>query len=366
MRTFIGFRMLARSAGRPLEALVDLRMLARSAGRPLEALVDLRILARSAGRPLEALVDLRMLARSAGRPLEALVILLTLCGLAGAQPAAQKQVTLGIYAPSVEFGAATARLAYVKGLANAIEQNTGLEVDAQSYASIAALAKANVDFAIIDGPCYATNLGWKLLASANVGGATTRPWALFSNAGAGMQALKGKKLAFIATGCNDAGFIDNAMLESEVDPTFFGARVGKQDLTAAIAEVASYKTAQAVFAPVGAAKGLTKVFDTGAVPNPAFVDLGSKLPAALVDKVAGAVVGYGGGGAISGWMRPSREIYTSLAGRLGRVVKTGILAAPEPVRIDAKDVLIDPATLRDSAMVNVRHHFVRTPGERMD
>ncbi len=282
---------------------------------------------------------------------------------AHAQP---KKIAIGIYAPSVEFGAATARLAYVKALGNAIEQNTGLEVDAQSYATLGALAKANVDFAIIDGPCYATNLGWRLLANANVGGATTRPWALFSSGGGDMQALKGKKLAFIATACNDAAFVDNAMLESEVDATFFGARVGKQDLTAAVAEVASYKTAQAVFAPIGAAKNLTKVFDTGAVPNPAFVDLGSKLPAATVDKVAAAVIGYGGGGAISGWTRPSRDIYAAFAGRLNRVVKTGIFAAPEAVRIDAKDVLIDPQTLRDSAVINVRHLFVRTPGERMD
>ena len=300
------------------------------------------------------------------RTIHSLIALVVLCGVAHAQPAEKKKITIGIYAPTVEFGAATARLAYVKALGNAIEQNTGLAVDAQSYANIGALKTANVDFAIIDGSCYATNLGWRLLANANVGGGTTRPWALFSSAGADMQALKGKKLAFIATGCNDTGFVDNAMLDSEVDPNFFGARVGKPDLTAAIAEVASYKTAQAVFAPVGGAKGLTKVFDTGAVPNPAFVDVGAKLPAATVDKVAAAVIGYGGGGAIAGWTKPSRDIYAALAGRLGKVVKTGMLANPEPVRIDAKDVLIDPVTLRDSALVNVRHHFVRTPGARLD
>ena len=297
--------------------------------------------------------------------MRALLILVAATGVANAQPAKQK-VSLGIYAPSVEFGAATARLAYVKGLASAIEQNTGLEVDAQSYANIGALVHANVDFAIVDGPCYATNLGWRLLASANVGGGTTRPWALFSNAGATMQSLKGKKLAFIATGCNDSGFVDNAMLESEVDAGFFGARVGKGDLTAAIAEVASYRTAQAVFAPVASGKGLAKVFDSGPVPNPAFVALGSKLPAATVDKVAAAVVGFGGGGAIAGWTKPSRDIYAALAGRLGRVVKAGVLAAPAVVRMDAKDLLIEPPTLRDAAVINVRHHFVRTPGARLE
>lgn len=284
---------------------------------------------------------------------------------ASAQPAPTK-ITIGIYAPTVEFGAAQARLAYVQGLAKAIEQNTGIKTEAQSYANVGALKKDNVDFAIIDGQCYAANLSWKLLASANIGGGTTRAWGLYSAAGGDMQALKGKKLAFINTGCNDTGFVDNAMLESEVDANFFGARVGKNDLTAAIAEVASYKTAQAVFAPSASAKGMTKVFDTGAVPNPAFVDLSGKLPAATVDKVAGAVIGFGGGGAISGWAKGDRGIYAALAGRLGKVTKAGVLATPEPVRIDARDVLVDPPTLKDTALVDVRHHFVRPPGARME
>ncbi|MEO7731647.1 MAG: hypothetical protein ABIY55_11785 [Kofleriaceae bacterium] len=287
-----------------------------------------------------------------------------LAGVAAAQPA--DKITIGIYAPTVEFGAAQARLAYVQGLAKAIEQSTGIKTEAQSYANVAALKQDNVDFAIIDGTCYASNLSWKLLASASIGGGTTRPWALYSSAGETMQALKGKKLAFIATGCNDAGFIDNAMLESEVDAAFFGARSGKPDLTAAIADVASYKASQAVFAPTGTAKGLTKVFDTGAVPNPAFVDISGKQPASIVERVAASVIGFGGAGAIAGWAKPSREIYTALAGRMTRSAKSPVLAAPDPVRIDAKDALIEPTTLRDSALVDVRHHFVRPSGGRME
>lgn len=293
-----------------------------------------------------------------------LLIIAALAGF-GATAHADDKITIGIYTPTVEFGTAQARLAYVQGLAKAIEQNTGVPTTAQSYASIAALEKDKVDFAIIDGPCYAVHLGWRLLANANIGGSTTRTWGLFSSAGDSMQSLKGKKLVYVQTGCNDAGFVDNAMLESEVDPTFFGARVTAQDLTGAVATVTSYKTAQAVFAPTTSAKGLTKVFETGAVPNPAFVAIADKLPAATTDKVAAAVIGYGGGGAITGWTRPSREPYQSLASRLGKVVKQGIFASPDPVRIDGKDVLIDPTTLKDAADVPVRNHFVRQPGARM-
>jgi hypothetical protein len=300
----------------------------------------------------------------ATKPLLVAAALGALCATAQAQSAPSK-ITVGIYAPTVEFGTAQARLAYVQGLAKAIESNTGIKTEAQSYASISALEGAKVDFAIIDGPCYATHMSWRLLADANIGGSTTRPWALFSASGSTMQDLKGKKLVYVQSGCNDAGFVDNAMLESEVDPTFFGARVGEKDLTGAVAAVTSYKTAQAVFAPVGSAKGLTKVFDTGQVPNPAFVEITAQ-PAGLSEKVAAAVIGYGGGGAITAWTKPDRSPYQALASRLGRNVKQGILANPDPVRIDGKDVLVDPPTLKDPAEVAVRHHFVRPPGDRMD
>lgn len=286
-------------------------------------------------------------------------------GVASAQPAPQK-LTVGVFAPSVELGTAQQRLAYAQSLAKAIEQATRIKTEAQVYANVGALEGAKVDFAVLDATCVATHAGWRLLANAQIGGATTRPYALFSSAGPDMQALRGKQLAYIQTGCNDAGFIDNAMLESEVDASFFAGRAGKADLTAAVAEVVSYKAAQAVFAPASAGKGLTKVFDTGSVPTPGFVHLASKLPTELVDKVGAAVVGFGGAGAISGWSKASRAEYQALASRLGKLGKAGVLATPEPVHLDAKDVLIEPTTLKDTALVDVRHHFVRPADSRLE
>ncbi len=278
-----------------------------------------------------------------------------------AQPAGPAKLTVGIYAPSVEFGTAQARLQYAQGLARAIEAQTGIKTEAKSFAAFSQLKGSGVDFAIVEGQCYAANMGWELLANATIGGSTSRGWALYSGAGGDMQALKGKKLAYVQTGCNDNAFIDNAMLESEVDPAFFSARVAKPDLTAAVAEVASYKSAQGVFAPVGSQKGLAKVFDTGAVPNPAFVQLNGKVPDSVTTKVGAAVTGFGGGGAISGWTSPSKASYQGLAGRMGKVIKRGVFAAPDPVRFDAKDVLVEPETLDDTALTGVRQHFERPP-----
>jgi hypothetical protein len=239
-----------------------------------------------------------------------------------------------------------------------------VKTEGKSFASFSALKSAGVDFAILDAQCYATNLSWNVLANAKIGDGTSRSWALFGEGG-NMQALKGKKLAYVQTGCNDNAFIDNAMLESEVDASFFSARVGKPDLTAAVAEVASYKGAQAVFAPSGSQKGLGKVFDTGAVPNPAFVQVNGKVPASTVSSVGQAVTRFGGGGAISGWASPSKGAYQGLAGRMGKVVKRSVFAPPTPVRFEVKEVLIEPASLNDPALPDVDIHF-EDPPPRME
>lgn len=280
---------------------------------------------------------------------------------AESQSGGTERLTVGIYAPTVEFATAQARLAYIQGLAKAIETNTGIKTEGQSFASLSALKQGGVDFAVIDGQCYAVNGSFKLLATAEIGGETTRSWGLFASTGTDMQSLRGKKLAFVSTGCNDTAFIEHAMLESEVDANFFSARVGKGDLVAAVAEVASYKGAQAVFAPIGSQKGLTKVFDTGSVPNPAFVEMGDVDPA-ISAKVASAVTGYGGSGVISGWSAGGKQAFQSLAGRMGRSVKTGVFAAPDAVRFDAKDVLVEPPTLSDTDLTPIRQHFARPKG----
>lgn len=285
-----------------------------------------------------------------------LLVLLVLSGVAAAQPAPAK-LRVGIYTPSVDFGTAQARLAYVQGLAKSIEQSTGIKTEAQPYATMAALKKDAPEFAIIDGLCYATNLGWTLHANAQIGGSTSRAYGLYASGANSMLELKGKKLAYVQAGCNDTGFIDNAMLDSEVDAGFFSARLPEKELGGAVAAVASYKTAQAVFAPAASSKGLTKLFDTGNVPNPAFVQL-SAVPQAIVSKVATAVVGFGGAGAINGWAKPSREPYTALASQLSPVKKYGIFANPEAARLDS-NVLGDIASIKDPAFVAVRHRFMR-------
>jgi hypothetical protein len=274
-------------------------------------------------------------------------------------------LTVAIYAPSVNFGTSAGRLQYLQRLAKAISSATGRRVEPKPFTSLGALLRAKPDFAIIDGQCVAAK-GYTVLANAVVGGGTSRRWALYSNAGRSMGALQGKKLAYMKTGCRDEAFIENAMLESEVSLRYFGGRVGKSDLNGAVAEVATLRGAQAVFAPVGSQKGLAKVFDAGSVPNPAFVQLNKGLPGTVVSNAKKAVVGYGGGGAIGRWRAGNAKAYSGLRGRMGKRVKRGMFADPLPVRVKAQDVLKYPSTLDETWMTEVTQHFDEPPARQGD
>jgi hypothetical protein len=273
------------------------------------------------------------------------------------------RILLAIYAPTVQFADSAARLSYVQGLARAIEQSVGTRVEGRSYTNLAQLRRDNPDFAIVDAQCYAANPRWELLANGEIGGRATRPWALFSSVGPNMQGLRGQRLAFVRMGCQDDAFLEHAMLESEVDLGFFSARVPQTDLSGSIAEVVAYKGAQAVFAPIGTERGLTKVFDTGAVPGPAFVQMG-KQPASVTKQVTAAVTGYGAGGAISGWSTANDRTYAALRARMRPRVKRGLFASPDVVRIDVKDVLIEPETLEDTMFTEVKQHFLSPPSRQ--
>jgi hypothetical protein len=275
----------------------------------------------------------------------------------GGNPA---KLVVGIYAPTVGFATSQQRVAYVQGLAKAIEARVGTPVQGRSFTSMGGLRGAKVDFAIIPGQCQAV-YRYRLLANAKVGGGITRTWALYSSVGKSFMSLKGKKLAYIRTGCNDSGFIDNAMLDSEVPRSFFGGRVGRADLRGAIAQVATLRGAQAVFAPVGSGRGLTQVFTTGSVPNPAFVALNRKLSKSVISKVRAAVVGFGGRGAISSWSGANARVFRI---GMGRRIKHGLMAAPTPVRVKANDVIIEPKTLDDTRVTSVKQHFEVPPARQ--
>jgi hypothetical protein len=263
------------------------------------------------------------------------------------------QLSVALYAPGVAFADAQQRAAYVSALAKAIQSKTGITTSGKAYTRLADLKAAKPDFAIIDGQCLAQQGFGTVMATASIGGSTTQAWAFFSR-GDGFQALQGKKLAFMETGCRDNDFIDNAMLDSEARAkSHFGALIGKPDIAGAVATVRDYKQADAVFAPVGLGKGLDQKFATGAVPNPGFVQINTKLPVGTASQVKDAVLGYGANAGIEGWKAP--YAYAGFGGQLNARVKRPVFARPDVVQIQDQDVIVPPQSKFEQT--GVRQHF---------
>jgi hypothetical protein len=269
---------------------------------------------------------------------------------------APEQVTVAMYAPAAAFADSSARLAYIQGLAKAIQQKSGVPTSGKIYVRLGDLLAAKPDFAIVDGQCLAAQkLGTGVLASAVSGGETAAAWGLYTRGGETLATLKGKKLVYVKTGCRDSDFLDNAMLDGELKTGgFFGALLDKPDVAGAIATVRDYKAADAVFAPAAQARGLSKVYDAGSVPNVGFVAM-KAFPAPLVEGVRDAVVGYGGGGGIDGWRAAAQSAYGGLGARMSARPKRLVFAAPDVVRLDDQDVLVLPAARYEQA--GVKQHF---------
>jgi hypothetical protein len=265
-------------------------------------------------------------------------------------------MTVAMYAPATAFADSSARLAYVQGLARAIQQKTGVPTTGKAFVRLGDLLAARPDFAIIDGQCLGARQGTgTLLATAAIGGDVTQTWGLYSRPGERLASLKGKKLVYVKTGCRDADFLDNAMLDGELRTEgYFGALIDKPDVTGAVLTVRDYKAADAVFAPASQARGLARVYDAGPVPNPGFVALKSH-PTAFLEGVKEAVLSYGSGGGIDGWRAAAPGAYSALGARLVGRSKRLVFAPPEIVRLDDADVLVLPASRWDQA--TVKQHF---------
>ncbi len=288
------------------------------------------------------------------KKLTLIVALLALSTAARAQQGEQ-QLTVAMYAPAAPFADSSARLAYMQGLAKAIQQKLNVPTSGKIYVRLADLMASKPDFAIIDGQCLAARSPGPILAAAVSGGDVNQPWALFARGNESLASLKGKKLVYVHTGCRDAEFLDNAMLDGELKTqSYFGAVIEKPDLGGALATVRDYKAAEAVFAPTAQARGLSKVYDAGQVPNAGFVALRA-FPNATMEAVRDAVLGYGGGGGIDGWRAAAQTSYTGLGGRMAARIKRPVFATPDVVRLDDQDVMVLPQWRWEQA--TVKQHF---------
>jgi hypothetical protein len=263
--------------------------------------------------------------------------------------AADKPLTIAIYAPNAPFASGADRFSFINRLAAQIQSVAGVPANPKAFARAAdfenAIKNKQVDFAVIDGVYLAERgVPYAVLATATTGGDTSPRWALFSTESR-IDALQGKKLSVASAGSRDPEFLSNALFDGEVQVgKYFAAQLAKSpDLAGAVATVSLHK-ADAVFAPESMGGSLKKVFEVrDRVPNPAFCEVASGMSPDLVSKVKTAVLGHGAAGpGLDGWKASSGEPYRSLAGRMGARTRRPVMVEPEVVRIEDQDVLVPP------------------------
>jgi hypothetical protein len=279
-----------------------------------------------------------------------LLMLGALLAVASHARAADKPITIAIYAPNAPFQSGADRFSFVNRLAQQVTSAAGVPAVGKAFTRSAdlelAIRNKQVEFAIIDGVYLAERgVPYAVLATATSGGDTAPRWALFSGSVDKIDQLQGKKLSIATSGPRDSDFASNALFDGELQVgKFFAGQNKAPDIAAAVAAVSLHK-ADAVFAPESEGKGLKKLFDVrDRVPNAAFCEVGPALSPDLVAKVKAAVLAHGAAGpGLDGWKASSAEPYRALAGRMGARVRRPVMVEPEVVRIEDQDVLVPPS-----------------------
>jgi hypothetical protein len=283
------------------------------------------------------------------RLLAALALLTAATTAATDARAADKPITIAIYAPNAPFQSGADRFTFINRLAQQVSSVVGVPATGKAFARAsdleAAIRSKQIEFAVIDGVYLAERgVPYAVLATATSEGDTAPRWGLYTKSASRVDELQGKKLSIAITGSRDSEFASNALFDGELQiGKFFAGQSKAPDIASAVAAVSLGK-ADAVFAPEAMGKSLKKVFDVrDRVPNPAFCEVASGLAPDLVSKVKAAVLGHGAAGpGLDGWKPSSNEPYHALQGRMAARVRRPVMVEPEPVRLEDQDVLVPP------------------------
>lgn len=211
-------------------------------------------------------------------------------GAASAQPGSEAEpLVVGVYAPHMYFANSLERSQYAEQLAAALGRSTGLTLRGRGFSTQGEfdnqVAAGQVHFAVVDAQ-HQLERGYEPLAQGTAGGRPSRPMVLVAESGGSVADLGGKRLARVQLGAGDEAFIVNYLLQSQVDPDFFGPARTVRDVQGALSLVKLGK-ADAAFAYEGVAPG---IFRSRPVPLPVFVRTG-QLPEDTERRVRQAVQG---------------------------------------------------------------------------
>lgn len=231
----------------------------------------------------------------------ALLFALCIACFPAAARAENQTYQVGLFLPNTLFRDNAAAAGVARRVAAGLSAATGLKFVGRSYTSAGALsgavARGQVDFAILDAMTFAGNMVYRPLASS----AGRMMMSLFVSKGYRTVAdLRGKVLVTPLASRGDANFYANYILQAEVIASkFFSSVVHRSNIAAALATVRSGR-ADAVFAyqKYGNSYGLRALYGGRKVSGPVFVLVNKTLPTSVISAVR-SNLGKAGGGMFS-------------------------------------------------------------------
>jgi hypothetical protein len=275
----------------------------------------------------------------------AIVVALVVAALAGAgrAEAQERELTIGLYAPSAPFSGPAQRLEFVRGLAEHVGAQTGRRVIGRVFANGSALASAmktgEVQFAVLDA-VYAAQVGmpYEPLAAAVRGDSALAAWQLVGAPGVRSLAdLRGKTIAVPGIGPRDAQFVTNALLDGEVDAGYFAKIATAPDSSSAVTLVGVGR-AQGALVPSSTElpSGVRPIVGVGSIGLPMFV-AAPGVDRATADRIARAVRTFQSSGPFNRFTTADAGRYRSIV--LSRPSRKGPMAVPPPARLNVRDIL---------------------------
>jgi len=261
-------------------------------------------------------------------------ILVILALVLAASPAHADTVTVGMFTPSAPFEGTAARVELTTKLAKAVGAALGKDGIGRVYGRAGdfagAVKKGEVHVAVVDAryAAVAGLAGGTVVAVATRGGADSASWQLVARSAKSVLELRGKTLLVPSMGGREGEFVRNAMYGGELGKDFFAKIDVAPDTASALASLALGK-ADAAIVPAGvdAPGGTTVIATLPSVPDPVVVVYG--LDDAARGKVAAALAGFQGGGAIDGFHAAGGDVVRGLAHRMTVAEKHGPMAVPD-------------------------------------
>jgi len=254
-----------------------------------------------------------------------------------------EEITVGVFIPQSRLSTNAERSAWADALAAHIAKATEGRITARTQVFArredAKTMSTRLDILISDG-LFAAELGGEVIAHAAAAPAV----GLYAVDGSNLSTLKGKPVAFAASGTNDAAFYSNTALAGEVSADGWFSELRDAKDAASALNMVRTGSVPAAFGPVDhpAAAGLTLINRGGAYAAAVVVVMNRAHVDPLKRDLVAAILAPGGGGQLGAFSAGMGDALVQI-----RAARGGLRAlGAQPILAESPDAQLRAPPIR--------------------